>query len=52
VRQEEELTTFSELRASKGSGRKVDYEVSLSRPFLNARLTPLRYRNESKPRGS
>jgi hypothetical protein len=52
VRQEEELTTFSELRASKGSGRKVDYEVSLSRPFLNARLTPLCFRKESRQLGS
>lgn len=27
VRQEEELAVFTELRASKGIGRKVDYEV-------------------------
>lgn len=27
VRQEEEMTTFSELKASKGTGKKVDYEV-------------------------
>ncbi|KAI5479257.1 actin-related protein 5 [Pseudohyphozyma bogoriensis] len=29
VRQEEELATFSELKASKGTGKKVDYEKRL-----------------------